>query len=270
MRGTAYLQAARRDAISEAGDKATMTEIEILKEYWSGPEVEANLLICVNVFGALLLGLVVGYERSYHGRAAGMRTYGLVCMASAALTAMVGYPGLWYGGIHPLATGSDPTRVVQGIVTGVGFLGAGMIMKEGLSISGLTTAASIWASSAIGIMVGVGFHSAAALLALLSVGCMMGVAKIEAWLPSRPAIGIDVRFRPNFPPSMAALDAFAQGHGYEVAPGSLSITGTDGAQEWHFVALAMLGRSHSGFPELSAELVQMEGVSHYRILHARN
>jgi putative Mg2+ transporter-C (MgtC) family protein len=56
-----------------------------LAGYWSGPIVAANIVIFLNLLGALLLGLLVGYERSFHGRAAGMRTYGLVCMASAAL-----------------------------------------------------------------------------------------------------------------------------------------------------------------------------------------
>ena len=119
------------------------------------PEKPTSLLL-------RLLGLLVGYERSYHGRAAGMRTYGIVCMASAALTVFAGYPGFWWGGMEGMAhVPVDPTRVVQGIVTGVGFLGAGVIMKEGLNISGLTTAASIWASSAIGVLVGIGFYGAA-------------------------------------------------------------------------------------------------------------
>ena len=112
-----------------------MSEIwsSTLSAYWSATEVSANLAIFLTLLGALLLGLVVGYERTYHGRAVGMRTYGLVCMASAALTTFVGYPTLWYGG-HAATVGTvDPTRVVQGIVTGIGFLGAGIIMKDGLA-----------------------------------------------------------------------------------------------------------------------------------------
>src|SRR5476651_2386625 len=126
-----------------------MPTFESLAAYWSSGEMATNGVILLNLLGALALGLLVGYERSYNGRAAGMRTYGLVCMASTALTAFVGQSALWYGGSagHVLA---DPTRVVQGVVTGVGFLGAGVIMKDGLSISGLTTAASIWAASTIG------------------------------------------------------------------------------------------------------------------------
>jgi putative Mg2+ transporter-C (MgtC) family protein len=76
--------------------------------YWSAAELNANIIIFLNLAGAMLLGFVVGYERSYHGRAAGMRTYSLVCLASAALTVIVGYPNLWFGGqvqVQPLVSG---------------------------------------------------------------------------------------------------------------------------------------------------------------------
>jgi putative Mg2+ transporter-C (MgtC) family protein len=101
-----------------------------LASYWSAALVATNILIFFNILGALVLGLLVGYERAYHGHAAGMRTYGLVYMASAALTVIAGYPGFWFGGQVATAANVDPTRVVQGIVTGIGFLGAGVIMKE--------------------------------------------------------------------------------------------------------------------------------------------
>src|SRR3954465_5366041 len=165
-----------------------MFKAELLSAYWSSQEMATNGLILLNIFGALLLGLLVGYERSYHGRAAGMRTYGLVCMASAALTIIGGYPGFWFGGHGILHEAVDPTRIVQGVVTGIGFLGAGVIMREGFNISGLTTAASIWATAAIGVMVGLGFYSAAVMLASLSTACMTVISKLEMWLPSRHAV----------------------------------------------------------------------------------
>src|ERR1700757_5093403 len=101
---------------------------QFLLGYWSGPEMAANMTVVLNILGALLLGLMVGYERSYHGRAAGMRTYGLVCMASSALTVIVAYSSYWYGGHADLPANPDPTRVIQGIVPGIGFLGAGVIL----------------------------------------------------------------------------------------------------------------------------------------------
>src|SRR5690242_21794619 len=114
-----------------------MPSFELLAAYWSHTELATNGLILLNLIGALLLGLLVGYERSYHGRAAGMRTYGLVCMASAALTVIGGYSASWFGGNFLLGTATDTSRVIQGIVTGIGFLCAGVIMREGFNISGL-------------------------------------------------------------------------------------------------------------------------------------
>ena len=245
---------------------------EVLASYWSAAEVEANLIIFMNLFGALVLGLMVGYERSYHGRAAGMRTYGLVCTASCALVVISGYPGFWYGG-HWAIVGApppDPTRVIQGVVTGIGFLGAGVIMKEGFSISGLTTAASIWASSAIGIMVGVGFYGAAILLAVLSASCMTLVSRLENLLPSRPAVAITLGFRSGFVPQDEVLKRASLARGYEIAWGTLRIEETDGRPEWRFVAVALNKDKGSSLPDLASELSNFEGVERFTLSHARN
>lgn len=243
---------------------------DALAAYWSAPEIATNFIIFFNVLGALLLGLLVGYERSYHGRAAGMRTYGLVCMASAALTVIAGYPTFWYGGQTAAIVGDDPTRVIQGIVTGVGFLGAGVIMREGLNISGLTTAASIWASSAIGIMVGIGFYVAAILLALLSAMCMLWVSKLENWLPSRKAVAVVLQFKQGFAPSEKNLRERAYSRGYEIASGTLSISFKDGAPEWHFVAIALGKNKGAPMSELAQELTDSDGVENFFLSHARN
>lgn len=238
--------------------------------YWSASELNANGIIFLNLAGAMLLGFVVGYERSYHGRAAGMRTYGLVCMASAALVAIAGYPDFWFGGRAVFPVGLDPSRNIQGIVTGIGFLGAGVIMKEGFTISGLTTAASLWASSAIGILVGVGFYAAAILLAMLSAACMIWVYKLESWLPSRPAVAIAMQFRQGFVPREDALRKIAMERGYSIATGTLTISCKEGRAEWRFVAVAINRKLATPLSELSLELGNYDGVESYHLTHARN
>ncbi|HEX5805719.1 MAG TPA: MgtC/SapB family protein [Macromonas sp.] len=251
-----------------------MTPISTLfSSYWSPAIVEVNLLIFANLLGALILGLIVGYERAYHGRAAGMRTYGIVCMASAALTAFNGYPHFWWGehGVTSTLTGLDPTRVVQGIVTGIGFLGAGVIMKEGLNINGLTTAASIWASSAIGVLVGVGFYPAAILLTLLSAALMMWGAKMEGRLPSRRAIGVTLKFRNAECPPEALVNQAMDQWGYGMAEGSLHIVSAGEQVTWQFVMVAQ--RSHPAAPslfELARRLRELPGAAAVDLMHARN
>jgi len=259
-----------RPTVNQSAFSVTELSFESLAAYWSAPTVATNIVVFLNLLGALLLGLLVGYERSYHGRAAGMRTYGLVCMASAALTVIAGFPAYWYGGHAGVVATADPTRIIQGIVTGIGFLGAGVIMKEGFTISGLTTAASLWASSAIGILVGVGFYVAAILLALLSGASMMWISRLEGWLPTRHAVAIVMQFRRDFLPREDVLRCMAMERGYELAPGSISIAYADGRAEWRFVALALSKGHAAPLSELAAELTRFEGVENFNLSHARN
>lgn len=251
-----------------------MPSLATLAGYWSSQELATNGLILLNLFGALLLGLLVGYERSYHGRAAGMRTYGIVCMASAALTIIGGYPAFWFGGHGGLAVAAvsagDPTRIIQGIVTGIGFLGAGVIMREGFNISGLNTAASIWAASVIGILVGVGFYLAAMGLAFFAAMVMIYLSRVEEMLPSRHAIAVTMRFVHGFQPREDALRKIAHKHGYEVAGGSLFIASDNGSQEWRFVAIALSKRSGAPLSELALGMSAFEGMQSYQLAHARN
>jgi MgtC family protein len=107
-----------------------------------------DLVIIGRVLGALVIGAAIGFERTFHGRPAGFRTHALVCVASALLMIVTVYQGQWMTFVEHDAIRTDPTRMAQGIMTGIGFLGAGVIFKEGLTVRGLTTAASIWITSA--------------------------------------------------------------------------------------------------------------------------
>ena len=247
-----------------------MPTFEFFSAYWSRSELAINGIVLLNLAGALLLGLLVGYERSYRGRAAGMRTYGLVCMASCALTVIGGYPEFWFGGHGAVAASNDPTRVIQGIVTGIGFLGAGVIMREGFNISGLTTAASIWASSVIGIMVGVGFYASAMGLAFLCAMSMIFLSRLEAWLPSRHAVAITMRFSADYVPREDVIRRAALKRGYDIAGGSLMIACDRGLQEWRFVAIALNKRSGATLAELATEMTAFAGLDSFQLSHARN
>src|SRR3712207_2066644 len=131
------------------------------------------ITITVHLISALIAGGMIGLERSFHGRPAGFRTHTLVCVASALLMILMVYQWkLLPGGVPVDTIRTDPTRMAQGIMTGIGFLGAGVIFKEGLSVRGLTTAASIWITAAIGILIGVGFYFPAALATVLTLGIL--------------------------------------------------------------------------------------------------
>src|ERR1044071_3637012 len=103
---------------------------------------------------ALLLGSVLGLNRELHGKAAGLRTHALVCLGSAIATLLALRPPSRWATVDPNAI----TRVVQGILTGVGFLGAGVILRDPMGhVTGLTTAATIWICAVLGIVCGLGY-----------------------------------------------------------------------------------------------------------------
>src|SRR6266566_2456657 len=143
-----------------------------------------DLVIIGRVTGALVIGALIGFERTFHGRPAGFRTHSLVCIASAILMIVTVYQNQWMTLLEHDAIRTDPTRMAQGIMTGIGFLGAGVIFKEGLTVRGLTTAASIWITAAIGILVGVGFYFAATLGTAATLAILSAFRFIEHRLPS--------------------------------------------------------------------------------------
>ena len=139
-----------------------------------------------------------------------------------------------------------------------------------MNISGLTTAASIWSSSAIGILVGIGFYAAAILLTFLSAAVMMWAAILEKALPSRLAVAIRMAFRPGFVPNMSVLQRVSLERGYKIANGSLHIQCTDDREEWRFVVISLNKKKVVPISELSQELRRFDGVKEYSLSHARN
>lgn len=128
--------------------------------------------VAINFGLAWTAGALIGLERSYTGRPAGFRTHALVALAAAAAAILTLEP-MFLSGLGPVSR-LDPSRLSQGVMAGIGFIGAGVIFKEGPSVQGLTTAASIWACAASGFLFGVGFWQAGilvtgAILATLSL-----------------------------------------------------------------------------------------------------
>ena len=242
---------------------------ETLSRYWAGEFLAANAFIALNIVGALLLGMLVGYERSYHGRAAGLRTYGLVCMASCALTVFVGFPSLWYGGANAHVD-PDPTRVVQGVVTGIGFLCAGVIMKDGLSIRGLTTAASIWTVSAIGVLLGAGFYAAALLFAVLSTLSMSLLRRLESRLPGQRTLQVALTFREGYLPRLEEVIQNTGARGYRMVRNSLTIDFGKNRQIWRFSVVALDRSRAASLATIAEQLSTAEGVASFTIVPVRN
>lgn len=127
-----------------------------------------DLELFLRLFLAVVFGWIIGFEREVLGKAAGTRTFGLVAFG-AALFAIVSSEGfLDYIG----QSAADPTRVTSLIVSGIGFLGAGLIIFRGEKVEGLTTAAGLWATAAVGIAFGRGLYTLAIFSALLILGLL--------------------------------------------------------------------------------------------------
>lgn len=131
---------------------------------------------------AFILGGAIGLEREIHGRPAGLRTHILVCVsATMIMLASKSHVQLSYPIPADIRINIDPGRIVAGIMTGIGFLGAGAIIRLGDLIRGITTAACIWFAAALGIVIGEGCYA----LALLSTGSILMVLIILQWLEHR-------------------------------------------------------------------------------------
>ena len=144
------------------------------------------------------LGGAIGFERELREREAGLRTHILVCVGSALFTIVsaYGFRGFLESGDQVIR--ADPTRIAAQIVTGIGFLGAGAIIRQGLSVRGLTTAATLWVAAAIGIAAGAGYYSGAVVatvITILALGPLrlLGYRVFERLRPEERSIVIELR-----------------------------------------------------------------------------
>jgi putative Mg2+ transporter-C (MgtC) family protein len=210
---------------------------------------------------AAMAGGLIGFERSYHGRPAGFRTHTLVCMASSILMLVTIYQKQWFlGDIETVRI--DPTRMAQGVMTGIGFLGAGVIMKEGLSVRGLTTAASIWITAAIGVLAGVGFYSAVIIGTIFALVVVLAFRWIETRIPTLAYAHLTLRFSRNTTmPEVELLELIAR-QGFSVANMSYAAQ-----REGNFFEYSMTIRTSSkeNMPRLSSILSDLEPVIEFHI-----
>ena len=216
--------------------------------------------IAVRVLAALAAGALIGYERSYHGRPAGFRTHALVCTASSLLMLVTVYEAHWMRAATGLVQ-IDPTRMAQGIMTGIGFLGAGVIIKEGLSVRGLTTAASIWITAAIGILAGIGFYFPMVVSVVLTLGVLAFFRWIEARMPSQAYYHFSVRFARGGGMSERELRELVEAHGFSIANFTYRLE----AERVRRHNMVIRSAERSGAGRLAVTLEGMESVLEFRI-----
>lgn len=141
-------------------------------------EIEFYISALIKIFLAFVAGFVLGLERKFRQQAVGMRTLILICESSAMLSMLSDWIAMQSGT-------ADTARIAAGVVSGIGFLGAGVIMKTGLNVKGLTSAAIIWADSTIGLCIGEGLYIPTFIMLAVVIVSLLSLERIEErWFPA--------------------------------------------------------------------------------------
>ena len=222
----------------------------------------AYLNMTLRLLAALAVGGAIGLERSYHGRPAGFRTHALVCLSTSLLMLVTVYENRWFPELTQGRVALDPTRMAQGIMTGIGFLGAGTIMKEGPTVRGLTTAASIWITAAIGVLIGIGFYYPAALATVLTLGILSAFRWIETRMPAQFYAHFTIRFRRSATMPEDAMRQMLSQLGFTVANLNYRL---DAAEDFFEYRMVIRTSRSANLRLLTDSLGALDSVREFRI-----
>jgi putative Mg2+ transporter-C (MgtC) family protein len=221
---------------------------------WDAVPVQVALVLIA--FG---LTSLVGLERRLRRKSAGLRTHALVGTGSAVFTLVSAYG---FGVLPGIDAGPDPSRVAAQIITGIGFLGAGVIFKEGLTVRGLTTAASIWITASIGILVGIGFWFAAIVGTIATLLILSAFRFIENKLPAEFYAHHHLRFKRDAVMGEEELKKLIGSHGFSIANLHSRLIDEGRLFEYRMV---IRSRDRSGAQALSQHLLKLPQVIEFRI-----
>jgi putative Mg2+ transporter-C (MgtC) family protein len=172
------------------------------------------------------------------------------------------YQNQWMTRVAPEAIRTDPTRMAQGIMTGIGFLGAGVIFKEGFTIRGLTTAASVWVTAAIGILIGIGFWMPALTGAFATLAVLGVFRRIETSMPSEIYAHLELRFRRDAALTADEVRRLIGGYGFSVANLSYRLVDEGRYFEYRMVIRSL---AHDDTQALARHLLKEPEVIEFRI-----
>lgn len=220
------------------------------------------LIALPTMLAAALAGGLIGLEREWRGRSAGFRTHILVAVAACVLLQAAVRQDEWaIGGLPRDWVSTDPVRMAHGVLTGIGFLCGGVIFRTGFSVHGLTTAASLWVSSAIGVLFGVGMQGLA-VLATVTTLVILGVLRIVSQqLPSSTVVYVSVSWSPDQPGARGETGDLLKGCDAGVKPGERRLSADSGL--WRQTWRLRLG--DDDLDDLADRLAAVEGVRALRI-----
>jgi putative Mg2+ transporter-C (MgtC) family protein len=221
-----------------------------------GPPSLAVMGLIGRIVLAAVLGGLIGFEREFREQPAGLRTHLLVSLGAALFT-MAGAYGV-AGFVGSGGVSFDPTRIAAQVVTGIGFLGAGAILTHGLTVRGLTTAAALWVTAAIGLAVGLGYLWGATITTAATLAALVGLKQVEAALIPRMKRGRHeclIEMGPEL--RIADLGAIVDTHGAEILSMKLS-SESSGKRE---LVLSISTPTKAEAEAIPLELSTVEGVT---------
>ncbi len=212
---------------------------------------------------AMIAGGLIGFEREWRGRSAGFRTHILVCLASCLLMeGSVSQADWTFDALAGTRIVADPARMAHGVLTGIGFLCAGVIFRAGFSIHGLTTAASLWITAAIGLLFGAGLFWLAVTGAVLTLLVLAVLRLVSVRLPQQAVIDAQVAWRRDTPDAEAAVEAAVNDLGGSSSADRHELIEGGAAVQRTFRLRAI---REDSLKQLAARLRGIEGVVGYRL-----
>lgn len=221
-------------------------------------DLPLQLDLSVRLIVAAALGLAVGFEREIHGHPAGLRTHMLVASGSALFTVMSAYGFRDVAAAVPAAAAApiDPTRIAAQIVSGIGFLGAGAILKDGIVIRGLTTAASLWATSAVGMAAGAGEYVIGVVATGTILVSLWPINALAERLHGTSVAEVQLRLSMEHLESLGEVTGILVGHRLEIGQISTQRLGKSSYR----ADLAIRGRTPSVVTSAIGAIDELEGV----------
>ena len=191
------------------------------------------------LLGSVIAGALIGADREFLGKPAGLRTHALVCFASTLMT-LVGSRMAEWTVVFPEGTQivSDMARMPHAILTGIGFLGAGVIFRSGLSVQGLTTAASLWLTASLGIVFGAGLLELATISTAIALVVLVFQRALRRIAPPQPAIRIKVAVNAESSYDGAQLGTLLAAHNLRAGPRSIEYDRAAGLRRYTLLASA--------------------------------
>jgi putative Mg2+ transporter-C (MgtC) family protein len=219
-------------------------------------DLPLQLDLSVRLIVAAALGLAVGFEREIHGHPAGLRTHMLVASGSALFTVLSAYGFAGVSGDVSNSAPIDPTRIAAQIVSGIGFLGAGAILKDGIVIRGLTTAASLWATSAVGMAAGAGEYVIAGVATATILVSLWPINALAERLHGTAAPEVQLRLSMDKLESLGKVTGLLVSHRLEIGQISTQRLGKASFR----ADLAIRGRTPSVITGAIAAIDELDGV----------